>query len=128
MTNRLSHCSRFAFFLSALFLCSILGQNIVQADYNPLREGFSYTYPTSYDQWPDAFVAGNGKIGIMVFGDPLHDTIIYNDRGFFMAPKIGREERTFNQVSAAVLEAPKTFSPQLDLTYERDERAALAEA
>jgi alpha-L-fucosidase 2 len=103
MTNHLSHRSQVAFFLSALVLSSILGQNFVRADYNPLREGFSYTYPTNYDQWPDAFVAGNGKMGIMVFGDPLHDTVIYNDRWFYMAPKVGREERTFNQVSAADL-------------------------
>src|SRR5277367_325008 len=64
--------------------------------YNTQRMGFSRTYPTNYSDWANAFLAGNGKMGIMVFGDPLNETIIFNDRGFNMA-KTG--DRSFAQVS-----------------------------
>jgi alpha-L-fucosidase 2 len=65
------------------------------------RMGISYSYPTNYNDWEDAFLAGNGKMGIMVFGNPLNDTIIYNDRGFNMAANTNAPVRTFAQVSVA---------------------------
>lgn len=63
------------------------------------RMGISYSYPTNYGDWPEAFLAGNGEMGIMVFGNPLNDTIIYNDRGFNMAANTNSPIRTFAQVS-----------------------------
>ena len=71
------------------------------ADFNPRRVGFSFVYPTRYSDWENAFLAGNGKMGIMVFGNPLNDTIIYNDRGFNMAANTNSLRRSFAQVSMA---------------------------
>src|ERR1035437_614947 len=44
------------------------------------RMGFSYSYPTNYSDWANAYIAGNGKLGIMVFCNPLNEAVIYNDR------------------------------------------------
>ena len=65
------------------------------------RMGISYIYPSNYSGWEDAFLAGNGKMGIMVFGNPLNDTIIYNDREFNLAANTNSPVRTFAQVSIA---------------------------
>ncbi|HVU27580.1 MAG TPA: glycoside hydrolase N-terminal domain-containing protein [Verrucomicrobiae bacterium] len=81
---------------------------MAKADFNPDRIGFSYTYPTNYSDWEDAFLAGNGKMGIMVFGNPLNDTIIYNDRGFNLAANTNSLTRSFAQVSEADLMAIKS--------------------
>src|SRR5882724_1345449 len=70
---------------------------VVRADYNPQRVGFSSTYPTNYSDWANAYIAGNGKLGIMVFCNPLDETVIYNDRGFNLAKS---SDRSFAQVSA----------------------------
>lgn len=66
-----------------------------------VRMGLSDEYVTNYSDWEDAFLAGNGKMGIMVFGNPLNDTIIYNDRGFNLAASTDAPVRTFAQVSAS---------------------------
>jgi hypothetical protein len=81
-----------------------LGTLFVRADYNPERSGFCKTYPTSYQGWQSSFLAGNGKIGIMVFGNPLNETVIYNDRGFNLA---GNGGRSFARISNADLETIK---------------------
>jgi alpha-L-fucosidase 2 len=91
-----------------LMLCGMifsLAPLIVQADFNPQRMGLSYTYPTNFTDWANAFLAGNGRMGIMVFGNPLNETVIYNDRGFNMAKT---ENRSFAQVSAADLATIKS--------------------
>jgi alpha-L-fucosidase 2 len=72
----------------------------ILGDYNPQRTGFSYSYVTNYSDWRNSYVAGNGQMGIMVFGNPLDDTIIYNDRGFNMAANTSTPFRTFSQVSS----------------------------
>ena len=79
----------------------------VPSDYNPERMGFS-RYCTNYSEWTNAYLAGNGRMGIMVFGNPLNDTVIYNDRGFNIAAPAGAPIRTFAQVSAANLAAIKS--------------------
>ena len=91
--------------ISALFVLFglILSSPEARADYNPQRSGFSYTYPTQYSDWENAFLAGNGKLGIMVFGNPLNDTVVYNDRGFNMAASTNSPFRSFAQVSASDL-------------------------
>lgn len=66
-----------------------------------VRTGISDEYVTNYSDWVDAFLAGNGKMGIMVFGNPLNDTIIYNDREFNLAASTSAPLRTFAQVSAS---------------------------
>ncbi|HVU27573.1 MAG TPA: glycoside hydrolase N-terminal domain-containing protein [Verrucomicrobiae bacterium] len=68
---------------------------------NSVRTGFSYGYVTNYSDWVDAFLAGNGQMGIMVFGNPLNDTIIYNDRKFNLAANTSSPVRTFAQVSVS---------------------------
>jgi len=78
---------------------------VTQADFNPQRMGFSDRYPIGYSNWPNAFLAGNGKMGIMVLGIPLNEVVIYNDRGFNL-PR--REPRSFAQVSNADLETIKS--------------------
>jgi hypothetical protein len=86
--------------LLSVVIIGSLPLSITQADYNSQRLGLSYSYPTTYSDWANGFLAGNGKMGIIVFGNPLNETTIYNDRGFFMAAS---SERSFNQVSAADL-------------------------
>ena len=78
-----------------------LGISVLHADYNPDRIGFCTTYPTTYAGWPRAFLAGDGKVGMMIFGNPLDETVIYNDRGFNLAG--GDGPRSFAQVSKADL-------------------------
>ena len=72
-------------------------------NYNPVRMMYSSTYPTSYSDWMDAFVAGNGQMGIMVFGNPLNETVIFNDRGFNLAAPTGDSVPRFNQMTASEL-------------------------
>jgi len=88
-------------FALVLSVCSLPS---LAAGFNPQRMGICHTYPTNYNDWENAFLSGNGKMGIMVFGNPLHETVVYNDRGFNMA-KNG--DRSFAQVSAADLETIK---------------------
>jgi alpha-L-fucosidase 2 len=61
------------------------------------RVGISYGYPASYSDWANGFLAGNGKLGVIVFGNPLEETVVFNDRGFNMAKT---NDRSFNQMSA----------------------------
>ena len=67
----------------------------------PQRMGFSRTFPNLYEDWANGMLAGNGKMGVIVFGNPLNDTIIYNDRDLNIAAKAATPTRTFNQVSPA---------------------------
>ncbi len=71
------------------------------------RQSISYTYPNSYADWENGLMTGNGKMGIIVFGDPLKDTVVYCDRGFNKAANINTPERTFNDVSDEMLQAIK---------------------
>ncbi|MFI0943892.1 glycosyl hydrolase family 95 catalytic domain-containing protein [Streptomyces sp. NPDC021020] len=59
----------------------------------------STTYPSSYDDWQDGLLAGNGKQGIIVFGNPRNDTVVFDDKDFFMARTEAHPHRTFNTVS-----------------------------
>lgn len=70
------------------------------------QTGFSDSYPVRFSDWGNAFPAGNGKMGILVFGNPLNETVIFNDRNFFLAAS---SERTFNQVSPENLELIRTY-------------------
>jgi alpha-L-fucosidase 2 len=71
--------------------------------YNPQRMDLTSNYPTVYSHWVDALCGGNGQEGIMVFGNPLNDTIIFNDRGFNMAASTSSPVRTFNVLTTAEL-------------------------
>ncbi|UWE10877.1 glycosyl hydrolase family 95 catalytic domain-containing protein [Actinacidiphila bryophytorum] len=59
----------------------------------------STTYPTTYSDWQDGLLAGNGKQGIIVFGNPRNDTVVFDDKDFFMARTEAHPHRTFNTVS-----------------------------
>lgn len=67
------------------------------------RIAVSDTYPKQYSRWMDALPAGNGKMGILVFGNPRNETVVFNDKDFFTARTQARPNRSFNQVSAADL-------------------------
>jgi len=71
---------------------------------NPLTTARSSTYPAAYADWEDGLLAGDGKQGIIVFGNPLQETVVFNDRDFFMARSESRPHRTFNTVSQANLD------------------------
>lgn len=60
---------------------------------------FSTTYPKNYGDWEDGLLAGNGKQGIIVFGNPRSETVIFDDKDFFMARTEAHPVRTFNTVS-----------------------------
>ena len=66
---------------------------------NPATTALSTTYPQTYDDWEEGLLAGDGKQGIMVFGNPRAETVVFDDRDFFMARKEDRAHRTFNTVS-----------------------------
>ena len=66
--------------------------------------GYCTTYPADYGHWQEALLAGNGKMGIMVFGNPLHETVVFNDR-FFNFP--GAHPRTFAEVPKDTLQKIK---------------------
>ena len=88
------------------------------------RQGLSYTYPTDYADWANGFMSGNGKMGIIVFGNPLDDTVVYNDRGFNKAANVNAPTRTFNEVSGKMLQDIKNacasgdFKTANDLAFE----------
>jgi alpha-L-fucosidase 2 len=68
----------------------------------PQRMGLSHSYPTKFSDWENAYLSGNGKMGIIVFGNPLNETVIFADRGFNMAKT---RDRFFAQVSATDINA-----------------------
>lgn len=70
------------------------------------RKGFSYTYPVTYDRWAEGFMAGNGRQGIIVFGNPRCDTVIFTNRNFNLSRS---NPRTFNKVSKDDLEKIKMY-------------------
>lgn len=63
----------------------------------------SYEFPKTYKDWVNGYLAENGKMGIIVFGDPLDETVIFNDRKFYMAAIDTLRDRSFNKVSEADL-------------------------
>ncbi|HEX4086674.1 MAG TPA: glycoside hydrolase N-terminal domain-containing protein, partial [Chthoniobacteraceae bacterium] len=63
------------------------------------RMGLSHAW-TDYPNWENAFLSGNGRMGIMVFGNPLEETVIFNDRGFNLS---NGSTRSFATVSGADL-------------------------
>ena len=70
------------------------------------RKSVSRIYPEEYKDWANGFLAGNGKMGVIVFGNPLNETVIFNDRKFFMAASY---ERSFNKVSASDLKKIREY-------------------
>ena len=68
----------------------------------PKEWDYHHSYPVKFSDWENAYLSGNGKMGIIVFGNPLNETVIFNDRGFNMAKT---RERSFAQVSAADINA-----------------------
>jgi len=85
------------FSIRGIFLLLVIFVYIsAKADMPQERKSISNTFPTSYGDWGNGFLSGNGKMGIIVFGNPLDETVIYNDRKFFMAAS---RERSFNTVS-----------------------------
>src|SRR5271155_3161285 len=86
--------------LRSLILCCLTAASICRhavADFNPQRIGFTTIQPISYADWPTAFLAGNGKIGMMVLGNPRDEIVVFNDRGFNLS---NGTVRSFDQVSA----------------------------
>ena len=93
----------FLLYAIAVLLC--FPQAIKAREFS-LRQGFSYDYPKNYDDWEDSFLSGNGKMGIMVFGNPLDETVVFNDRGFNLAKK---RDRSFAEVPKPVLDSIRQF-------------------
>ncbi|ANI89979.1 hypothetical protein A9P82_12195 [Arachidicoccus ginsenosidimutans] len=84
-------------FLALLFL-------MLSIDLSAQKEGISKIYPTTYKDWANGFLSGNGKMGIIVFGNPLNETVVYNDRYFNLAKT---KDRSFAQVSKEDLQKIK---------------------
>lgn len=85
--------------LNVCLSCCVFGQNYA-------REDFSYTYPTSYEQWKEALLTGNGTLGIMVFGNPLHETIVFTSRALNFP---GNMPSTFAEVPRDTLDLIKQY-------------------
>ena len=94
----------FLYLLITLSSCFI--PEVCKAGLPSIRKGFSSDYPTEYKDWGNGFLAGNGKMGVIVFGNPLRETVIFNDRKFFMAAS---HERSFNRVSASDLQKIREY-------------------
>lgn len=71
-----------------------------------VRQGYSIHFPDTYTKWQEALLAGNGKMGIMVFGNPLHETVVFNDRSFNF-PR--QNPRTFAEVPRDTLDLIKKY-------------------
>jgi hypothetical protein len=89
-----------------LLLWGYIFPQTVEAASPVVRKGLSHTYPAEYKNWENGFPAGNGKMGVIVFGNPLHETVIFNDRKFFMAAS---HERSFNRVGTADLQKIREY-------------------
>lgn len=87
------------FILTALF-------SVASAQSGLSRAGISHTYPLTFKDWANAYLSGNGKMGIMVFGNPLNETVIFNDRNFNLAKS---NDRSFAKVSAADLKQIRDY-------------------
>ena len=74
-----------------------------------VRKSISHVYPKEYKEWESGFLAGNGKMGLIVFGNPLEETVIYTDRKFFMAPSENNKTRKFNTVSKEDLQKIRDY-------------------
>ena len=101
---------KFALLVAVFFVCSKGNISFAQTGFNRQRIGLSYEYPKAYKDWANGFLAGNGKMGIIVFGNPLDETVIFNDRKFYMAAVDSLRDRSFNQVSAADLKLIRDYS------------------
>ncbi|GIH22294.1 hypothetical protein Aph01nite_06040 [Acrocarpospora phusangensis] len=66
---------------------------------NPATKALSTSYPRAYADWEEGLLAGDGKQGVIVFGNPRDETVVFNDRDFFMARTESRPHRTFNTVT-----------------------------
>jgi hypothetical protein len=58
---------KLALLFAVFFACSMGNTNLVQIGFSEHRMGLSYEYPKIYKDWPNGFLAGNGKMGIIVF-------------------------------------------------------------
>ena len=75
------------------------GNGVGQA--HPSARGVSYTYPQSYEQWQHSFFAGNGKTGIILFGDPISESVVFTSRMFNFPSAV---ERSFAVVPKDTVE------------------------
>ena len=93
-------------FYTLFVVLLIANINCFSAPSEETRRSLLYSYPYKYSDWADGLFAGNGKMGVIVFGNPLEETVIYNDRKLFMAAS---NERSFNKVSASDLEKIRKY-------------------
>lgn len=89
-----------------LALALIMLFSVVRGQSNLSRAGVSHSYPIDFKDWANAYLAGNGKMGIMVFGNPLNETVIFNDRNFNLAKS---SDRSFAKVSDADLKQIRDY-------------------
>ena len=61
-------------------LVDLSSQNIPTAFAAPAARSIFDSSAAS--NWEDAFLSGNGRYGIMVYGNPLNETVIFNDHKF----------------------------------------------
>lgn len=81
------------------------------------RKGISYIWPKEYEEWPNGLLSGNGELGIIVFGNPLDETVIFNHRRFNIA---ATHERSFFKVSKTDLEEIRKACVQGDFKRAND--------
>ncbi len=100
---------KFALLFAVFCVCSKGNTSFAQTGFNKQRIGLSYEFPKTYKDWANGFLAGNGKMGIIVFGNPLDETVIFDDRKFYMAVIDSLRDRSFNQVSEADLKLIRDY-------------------
>ncbi|MBK5244227.1 MAG: glycoside hydrolase N-terminal domain-containing protein [Eubacteriaceae bacterium] len=100
---------KFVLLFAIFCVCSKGNTSLAQTGLNRPRIGLSYEFPKTYKDWANGFLAGNGKMGIIVFGNPLDETVIFNDRKFYMAAVDTLRDRSFNKVSEADLKLIRDY-------------------
>jgi alpha-L-fucosidase 2 len=80
----------YGFFTSVFFLLLLTGcKNKAENDAGDLK--LWYKHPASV--WEEALPVGNGRLGAMVFGDPLHEHLQLNEESIWAGSKINNNNK-----------------------------------
>ncbi|KAA6340886.1 hypothetical protein EZS27_011287 [termite gut metagenome] len=58
-----------------LLLLLITAERTLAVEANFVKKGISRVYPQKFTDWEEGFLSGNGEMGIIVFGNPLNETV-----------------------------------------------------
>lgn len=91
----------------AVMLCFV----IPIAASHPSARGYSREYPEKYSEWQNSFFAGNGRTGIILFGAPVSESVVFTSRDFNFP---NEKERSFAVVPRDTVEKISLLCAQGD--------------